>query len=128
MYTLENNVLWTTNLKNAFKHNVTRASIIYTDDNNQTVTINENNHLLDLKLEDNRYLPNIGIIGSAAARKLTINLQKSNANLNLENKVLTLKIGADYNNSTYYINYGNFLVNEAPEHDETNGKISIIYY
>ncbi len=63
MYKLENNVEWTEDLKNAFKHNVTRAKIKYIK-----------------------------------------------------------------NNQTYYINYGNFIVNEPPENDSTNGTIKIVAY
>ena len=123
MYVLENNVAWTDALKNAFKHNVTRASIIY-----DNTTINENNNLCELTLTEQRYISDVGFIGGATAKKLEIDISDSSNSLNLEDKELTLKIGADYNNSTYYINYGNFLVNEAPEHDETNGKTKIIAY
>lgn len=128
MYKLENNVQWTTGLKNAFKHNVTRASILYTDDNNETVDLNEENNLIELTLEDDRYIDGLGFIGSACAKKLDITIHDGNNSLNLENKVLTLKIGAEYNGSTYYINYGDFIVNEAPQIDETNNKMTITAY
>jgi hypothetical protein len=128
MYKLENNVQWTENLKNAFKHGTTRASISYTDDNSNLVTLNENNALIELTLEDNKYVKDMGFIGSACAKKLEFTIQDANNDYDLENKELTLKIGADYNNSTYYINYGNFIVNEAPQIDETNGKIKVVAY
>lgn len=128
MYKLENNVVWTTELKNAFKHNVTRASILYTDDNSNQVELNENNNLVELTLEDERYIQGIGFVGSACARKLNVTLIDNANALNLENKELTLKIGADYNGSTYYINYGNFIVNEPPQIDETTGKVTIVAY
>ena len=128
MYVLENNVAWTDELKNAFKHGMTRASIIYTDDNNTTVTLNENNNLSNLTLDEQRYISGIGFVGTAAARKLELEICDINNEINLENKELTLKIGADYNGSTYYINYGNFIVDSAPEHDETNGKTKIVAY
>ena len=44
----------------------------------------------------------------------------------MENKEISFKIGAIYNDVTYYINYGNFIVTEAPENDETNGNIKVI--
>lgn len=91
MYRLENDVQWTTDLKNAFKHNVTRASIIY-----DGTEINEENNLSSLTLEEQRYISNLGFIGSATARKLEVNLIDSTGSINLENKELTLKIGADY--------------------------------
>lgn len=123
MYKLENNVEWTEELKNAFKHNVTRASVLY--DNKE---INEENNLIDLNLDEQRYITNLGFIGSATARKLEINLTDPNKEINVENKDLILKIGADYNGDTYYINYGNFIVDKPPEIDETNGKVRIVAY
>ena len=123
MYVLENNVAWTDELKNAFKHGITRASIIY-----DNTTINENNNLSNLTLTEQRYISGIGFIGTATAKKLEINITDTENSINLEDKELTLKIGADYNNSTYYINYGNFIVDSAPVHDETNGKTKIVAY
>ena len=127
MYKLENNVEWTENLKNAFKHNVTRAKIKYIK-NNQTITIDENSGIKEIILEDSRYVPETGFIGQATAKKVTLTLLDNSLSTNLENKEFTLYIGADYNNQTYYINYGNFIVNEPPENDSTNGTIKIIAY
>ena len=127
MYKLDNNVAWTQQLKNAFKHNVTRAKITYTE-NNQTITIDENTGIKELTLEDNRYVPEIGFIGQATAKKLTLILLDNEQTTNLENKEFTLSIGADYNGQTYYITYGNFIVNEPPQNDDTNGTIKIIAY
>lgn len=127
MYKLENNVEWTEDLKNAFKHNVTRAKIEYIK-NNQTITIDENTGIKEIILEDSRYVPETGFIGQATAKKVTLTLLDNSLSTNLENKEFTLYIGADYNNQTYYINYGNFIVNEPPENDSTNGTIKIIAY
>jgi hypothetical protein len=123
MYKLENNVAWTNELKEAFKHGMTRASILY--DNEE---INEENNLVELTLTEERYIKDYGFIGSAIARKLNITIQNTDNPINLENKELTLKIGAVYNGSTYYINYGNFIVYDTPETDETNGKVTIVAY
>ena len=49
--------------------------------------------------------------------------------INLENKEFTVKIGAiDSSNDDeiVYINYGNFMVTEFPENDETNGQIRVV--
>ena len=127
MYKLENNVEWTEDLKNAFKHNVTRAKIEYIK-NNQTITIDENTGIKEIILEDSRYVPETGFIGQATAKKVTLTLLDNSLSTNLENKEFTLYIGADYNNQTYYINYGNFIVNEPPENDSTNGTIKIVAY
>ena len=127
MYRLENNVEWTEELKNAFKHNVTRAKIIY-NDSNETIIINENTGIKEISLEDNKYVPQTGFIGQATSRKVTLTLLDNQQTTNLENKEFTLYIGADYNNTTYYINYGNFIVNEPPENDSTNGTIKIVAY
>ena len=123
MYKLENNVEWTNDLKDAFKHNITRAKIIY--DNTE---INYDNGIKELTLEDNVYVPDVGFIGQATSKKLTLILLDNQQTINLENKEFELYIGADYNNQTYYINYGKFIVNEPPENDSTNGTIKIIAY
>ena len=123
MYKLENNVEWTNDLKDAFKHNTTRAKIVY--DNTE---INYDNGIKELTLEDNVYVPDVGFIGQATSKKLTLILLDNQQTINLENKEFELYIGADYNNQTYYINYGKFIVNEPPENDSTNGTIKIIAY
>lgn len=123
MYKLENNVEWTNDLKDAFKHNITRAKIVY--DNTE---INYDNGIKELTLEDNVYVPDVGFIGQATSKKLTLILLDNQQTINLENKEFELYIGADYNNQTYYINYGKFIVNEPPENDSTNGTIKIIAY
>lgn len=123
MYKLENNIEWTDELKNAFKHNVTKAKIIY--DNTE---INYDNGIKEITLEDSVYVPDLGFIGQAVAKKVTLILLDNEQTTNLENKEFELYIGADYNGQTYYINYGNFIVNEAPENDSTNGTIKVIAY
>ena len=123
MYKLENNVEWTNDLKDAFKHNITRAKIVY--DNTE---INYDNGIKEITLEDSVYVPDIGFIGQATSKKLTLILLDNEQTINLENKEFELYIGADYNNQTYYINYGKFIVNEPPENDSTNGTIKIIAY
>lgn len=123
MYKLENDVEWTDELKAAFKHNVTRAKIIC--EGNE---INYDNGLVNIELEDNRYVPNLGFIGQATAKKVTLNLLDSEQATNLENKEFTLYIGADYAGETYYINYGNYIVNASPENDSTNGNIKVVAY
>lgn len=123
MYQLENNVAWTTDLKNAFKHNVTRATIVH---GNETIT--ESNYLKNLELKECRYVPGAGFIGQAVARMITINLIDKDKNINLENEEIEVKIGADYNNNTYYINYGKFIVNPSPENDQTTDTMKIIAY
>lgn len=123
MYKLENNVEWTNDLKNAFKHNVTKAKIIYNN-----TEINHDNGIKEITLEDSVYVPDVGFIGQATAKKATIILLDNEQTINLENKEFELYIGADYNNQTYYINYGKFIVNEPPENDSTNGTIKIIAY
>lgn len=123
MYKLENDIEWTEELKDAFKHNVTRAKIVC--EGNE---INYDNGLVNIELEDNRYVPNIGFIGQATAKKVTLNLLDSEQATNLENKEFTLYIGADYAGETYYINYGNYIVNASPENDSTNGNIKVVAY
>ena len=124
MYKLENNVEWTQNLKNAFKTGTTYSSIIYNN-----VDYNESNYLKNATLEDTRYVTGLGFIGQATSRMLTIELKNDEITpLNFENADIQFKIGANYNNTIYYINYGNFIVNEAPENDPTNGTIKFKAY
>ena len=123
MYKLENNVEWTDELKNAFKHGITRGKITF--DNSE---INYDNGLKDIEIQDIKYVPKNGFIGQATARKATINLLDRFQNINLENKEIEIFIGADYNGDTYYINYGKFIVNAPPQNDSTNGTIKIVAY
>ena len=123
MYKLENNVTWTTALKDAFKHGITKAKIVY-----NSTEINYNNGLKEVTLEDSVYVPDAGFIGQATAKKVTLILLDNEQTINLENQEFELYIGADYNNQTYYINYGKFIVNEPPENDSTNGTIKVIAY
>lgn len=121
MYKLDNNVEWTEELKNAFKTGTTRAKIIY--DENQE--INETNMLKSLELKDTQYVPSLGFIGQACSKEFTFSFVNSEG-INLENKELTLKIGAEYNGEVYYITYGNFIVCEAPHNDKTNNVTSVV--
>ena len=123
MYKLDDDVQWTTELKNAFKHNVTRAKILWSG-----TEINEQNYIQNLTLDEQRYISNLGFVGSATAKKLEINLIDNSNSINLENQEIILKLGADYNGDTYYINYGNFIVDKPPEIDTTNGKIRVVAY
>lgn len=123
MYKLENNVEWTNELKNAFKHGITRGKITF--DNTE---INYNNGLKDIEIQDVKYVPKMGFIGQATSRKATINLIDKFQDINLENKEIEIFIGADYNGSTYYINYGKFIVNGSPQNDSTNNTIKITAY
>jgi hypothetical protein len=123
MYKLENDVAWTTELKNAFKHGITRGKIVV-----DNVEINSENGLKDIQIEDLRYVPNLGFIGQATSKKATINLVDNSHQYNLENKEIQIYIGAYYNNQVYYINYGNFIVNSSPSTDSTNGTIKIVAY
>lgn len=125
MYILENNVEWTDNLKNAFKHGITKGKIKYINDNNEEVTIDYDNGLKSFKLYDEKNIQGQGFIGQATSRQVDLELLDITNAINLENKEFELFLGADYNNQTYYINYGKFIVNQAPENDTTNGTIKI---
>lgn len=120
MYKLENNVEWTEELKNAFKHGITRGKIKY-----DNTIIDYDNGLKNFKLYDEKNIPSNGFIGHATARQVDIELLNTINIINLENKEFELFLGADYNNQTYYINYGKFIVNQAPENDLTNGTINV---
>lgn len=124
MYNLEGGVIWTQELKNAFKTGTTYCSIIH---NQQEY--NESNFLKEAELKDVKYVPNAGFIGQAVSKMLTIKMvNDEESNLNFENANVQFKIGAKYNDIIYYINYGNFIVNEPPENDDTNGTVKFIAY
>ena len=124
MYNLESGTEWTQDLKNAFKTGTTYASVIY---DNQDY--NESNYLKEAELKDIKYVPNAGFVGQAVSRMLTIRMvNDENSNLNFENADIQFKIGAEYNDVVYYINYGNFIVNEPPENDDTNGTVKFVAY
>lgn len=124
MYNLEGGVIWTQELKNAFKTGTTYCSVIH---NQQEY--NESNFLKEAELKDVKYVPNAGFIGQAVSKMLTIKMvNDEESNLNFENANVQFKIGAKYNDIIYYINYGNFIVNEPPENDDTNGTVKFIAY
>ena len=124
MYSLENGASWTGELKNAFKTGTTYASLIY---NQQEY--NESNFLKEAELKDVRYVPNAGFIGQAVSKMLTIKMvNNEESNLNFENADVQFKIGTIYNGIRYNINYGNFIVDEAPKNDATNGTVSFVAY
>ena len=144
MYKLENNVEWTDELKNAFKKGITRAQIVQegvllTEYEEELLTESgenliitkahtEENTLKELELQDNRYVPDVGFIGQATAKQLTVTLFNQKLKTNFENEEFELKIGAEYNGQVYYINYGNFIVNAAPENDDTNDTTKFVAY
>lgn len=128
MYKLNNNVAWTDDIKNAFKHNITRARITYNTTPTSIRVLNESYNISDLTLTEERYISGVGFIGTATAKKLELNILNLDGTINLEDKNLSLEIGAEYNNSTYYINYGNFIVDSPPENDETTGKTKVVAY
>lgn len=124
MYNLEGGVIWTQELKNAFKTGTTYCSVIH---NQQEY--NESNFLKEAELKDVKYVPNAGFVGQAVSKMLTIKMvNDEESNLNFENANVQFKIGAKYNDVVYYINYGNFIVNEPPENDDTNGTVKFIAY
>ena len=149
MYTLKdidgNVVNWTENLKNAFKHGITKCRIgtrgyliteggTYVVQNHEQKNIivtggyDEDNKLLNAELLDYKNVENLGFIGQATSKKLTIELQNSKYVDSMENKEFTFEIGAEYNGNTYYINYGSFIVDKAPKNDDTNGKVKFTAY
>lgn len=121
MYKLDNNVEWTEELKNAFKTGTTRAKIIYDGDKE----INETNALKNLTIKDTQYIPNLGFIGQACSKELSFSFVNTEG-INLENKEVIVKIGAEYNGDVYYITYGNFIVSEAPQNDKTNNVTNVV--
>ena len=136
MFKLENDTAWTEDLKNAFKHGITHCQINIKSNTTEeqesvinTPDFDENTKLVDAELIINRNTPNVGFIGSTVAKKLTVNLQSIDDDIpNMENQEIDFRIGADYNGDTYFINYGNFIVDKAPKNDDTNGKVSFTAY
>lgn len=77
MYVLENDVAWTDDLKNAFKHGTTKAKILYLNDSEVESEINENNNLISIELKDFKYVPEQGFIGQAISKMVTIEIQNT---------------------------------------------------
>jgi len=127
MYKLENNEEWTQELKDAFKHGVTKAYISYMEDG-ELKTIDENSSLVSIEIKDHKYVPKTGFIGQATSKMATIKLINEEQLINLENKEIEIHIGAEYNNETHYINYGKFIVTPPSENDVTNDESEIIAY
>lgn len=89
-------------------------------ENEEEFIINENNYLKDFTLEDFRYVPNKGIIGSATSKRITGNFNNIDNNFNIENREFELYIGVELEDETIeYIKYGNFIV-QKPDNNTVN--------
>lgn len=73
MYKLENNVAWTNDLKDAFKHGITRAKIIY-NNGNEDIVIDEETGISDITLEDSVLVPRSRIYRSNGCKTSNINI------------------------------------------------------
>lgn len=119
MYVLEDGTQLTENIKNAFKHNLTRAYIKVGN-----TIINQDNYLVNVKYRDEKADPETGMfIGVTSMRELTIKLLNIDNSLNLENADIEYHIGALVDGEYKYINLGNFIV-QKPTNEEVNEEMS----
>lgn len=121
MYKLVNNEELTPEIKEAFKHGITRA---YVEVVGKDIIIDEENYLKDVKFEELRFVPDQGIIGQAVAKRITLNFNNVDNNFNIQDEELDLYIGAEYNNEVYYIYYGRYIV-QHPQNENTTDNTSM---
>ena len=114
MYKLTDGTELTAEIKKAFKENETQAYITY---DNKTLTYDD--YLINVSMNEERFVPDEGFIGQAVEREITIKLNNEENQFNLENKEVEYYQGAKLNDGTVkYINFGKFIVLK-PENNDT---------
>lgn len=114
MYKLTDGTELTAEIKKAFKENETQAYITY---DNKTLTYDD--YLINVSMNEERFVPDEGFIGQAVEREITIKLNNEDNQFNLENKEVEYYQGVKLKNGVIkYINFGKFIVLE-PENNDT---------
>ena len=116
--TFDYNPQITKEIKDAFKHRITRAYLeVAATDTASGFQINEDNYLQSLDFDDCRYVPQEGIIGSCVAKELQGKFINVDSSLDIENKEVECFIGAETKDEvTHYLKLGTFIV-QKPEND-----------
>lgn len=87
---------------------------------------NYNGELVDFSIEDDCYVED-NFIGTTVAKKITVNILNHNNSINLENKEISAFVGIGQE-ETEEIPFGNFIISNPPENDETEEKTNFVGY
>lgn len=107
-------------IKKEFRSGTTRGYLVVT---RTGFVINEENYLKDIKIEELRFVPDVGIFGGTVAKRATINFNNVDNSFSIEDEDIEVHIGVEYNGTVYYINFGNFIV-QKPETENTTDNTS----
>lgn len=91
------------------------------DDGTVISTFSEDDYIVEVKLEDFRFVPDVGFIGQFVERLLDGKLSNIPLNVDLVNKEILLEIGVKAANSNVvnYYDYGTFMITEVSREDTT---------
>ena len=87
------------------------------------IILTEQDYIKDFDISELRYVPDNGIFGQCVAKRLDININNEDLELNLQDKELETYIRVKIDNVWYYVKYGTFIV-QKPETETTNDNTS----
>jgi hypothetical protein len=90
---------------------------------NTDIVLTEQDYIKDFDISELRFVPDNGIFGQCVAKKLDININNEDVELNLQDKELEVYIRVKIDNVWYYVKYGTFIV-QKPETETTNDNTS----
>ncbi len=90
------------------------------------LNITESDNLVDFTIEDNCYV-NDKFLGTTVAKKVTMNIQNPNSEIDLENKEIIIQTGMKIGDKEELIPFGNYII-PKPETEEVKGKTNFIGY
>lgn len=89
------------------------------------LTLTNHDYIKDFTLSELRFVPDKGIFGGAVAKKVEVNFNNFNKSIILENEEFELSISVEYEEETYIIKYGTYIV-QKPETEDTTDNTNII--
>lgn len=114
------------NFKAMSKSNTPSGAIGRIIDEEDDITITEEDDLQDISIEDYCYV-NDKFIGTTVAKKVTVNIFNDDNAYNLENKEVEIKLGFNLNSSDELVSYGNFII-EKPNTEEVQALTNFVGY
>ena len=70
------------------------------------IILTEQDYIKDFDISELRYVPDNGIFGQCVAKKLEVNINNEDLELNLQDKELEAYIRVKIDNVWYYVKYG----------------------
>ena len=102
----------------------TRIEILPLSPDEDSIILDQDNHIVSWNCEDFRYVDKEGWIGQFVARKLTAELTDTINEFYIGDREVILYLGIKVDNTTTWYSLGNFLINQLVD-DEVKDKTSI---